>query len=174
MSTGYRILLILLAMFTSACGSAPKSADGDTQTAAAQTSAEAKVTVGSTAATSSEKEEDEVMIFSANGRSFTVTPADTAAARELEEKLRDEPLTVTLNEYGGFEKVGGLPFSLTREDVRTDTEPGDIMLYQGDQMTVFYSSNSWSYTKLGHIDASGKELEELFGDGDITVTLSLE
>ena len=89
------------------------------------------------------------------------------------EKLKAEPVTVTLNEYGGFEKVGKLPRSLTKIDESIVTEAGDIMLYQGNQMTIFYNSNSWSYTKLGHIDnITGEELAKLFGEGNITVTLS--
>ena len=111
--------------------------------------------------------------LSVNGAELTVTLADTAAAGELAEKLKTGPVTVTLNEYGGFEKVGKLPWTLTRNDGSVVTEPGDIMLYQGDQMTIFYNPNSWSYTKLGHIDdMSGEELEKLFGEGSITVTLS--
>ena len=82
-------------------------------------------------------------------------------------------MTVTLNEYGGFEKVGKLPWSLTKTDESIVTEAGDIMLYQGNQMTIFYNSNSWSYTKLGHIDnITGEELTKLFSKGNITVTLS--
>ena len=82
-------------------------------------------------------------------------------------------MTVTLNEYGGFEKVGKLPWSLTRTDEQVKTVAGDIMLYQGNQMTIFYESNSWSYTKLGHIEnMTAEELSELFGSGNIIVTLS--
>ena len=110
-----------------------------------------------------------------NGNKLTAALADSTAAKELAEKLKAEPITVTLNEYGGFEKVGDLPWSLTKTDEQLSTEPGDIMLYQGDQMTIFYNSNSWSYTKLGHIDnITQEELKALFGEGDVTVTLSLK
>ncbi len=111
--------------------------------------------------------------ISVNGTELTATLADSTAAKELAEKLKAEPVTVTLNEYGGFEKVGKLPWSLTKTDESIVTEAGDIMLYQGNQMTIFYNSNSWSYTKLGHIDnITGEELAKLFGEGNITVTLS--
>ena len=111
--------------------------------------------------------------ISVNGTDLSATLADSTAAKELAEKLKAEPVTITLNEYGGFEKVGKLPWSLTKSDESIVTEAGDIMLYQGDQMTIFYNSNSWSYTKLGHIDnITGEELEDLFGEGNITVTLS--
>ena len=121
-----------------------------------------------------EKSESKLLI-SVNGQELTASFADSTAAKELAEKLKAEPITVTLNEYGGFEKVGKLPWSLTRTDASTETESCDIMLYQGNQMTIFYNSNSWSYTKLGHIEnTTQEELKALFGEGDITVTLSLK
>ena len=120
-----------------------------------------------------EGNEDMKLKISVSGTELTATLADSTAARELAEKLKAEPVTVTLNEYGGFEKVGKLPWTLTRSDESTVTEAGDIMLYQGDQMTIFYNSNSWSYTKLGHIDNTiPEELAGLFGEGNITITLS--
>lgn len=120
-----------------------------------------------------EGNEDMKLKISVNGTELTATLADSTAAKELAEKLKDEPATVTLNEYGGFEKVGKLPWSLTKTDESIVTEAGDIMLYQGNQMTIFYNSNSWSYTRLGHIDnITGEGLAKLFGDGNITVTLS--
>lgn len=110
-----------------------------------------------------------------NGTVLTATLADTTAAKELAECLSTGPVTVTLNEYGGFEKVGKLPWSLTKSDERIVTEPGDIMLYQGNQMTIFYNSNTWSYTRLGSIDnVTDEELVHIFGNGDISVTLSLQ
>ena len=111
--------------------------------------------------------------ISVNGTDLSATLADSTAAKELAEKLKAEPVTVTLDEYGGFEKVGELPWRLTQTDESIVTEAGDIMLYQGSQMTIFYDSNSWSYTRLGSIDdITGEELADLFGDGSITVTLS--
>ena len=121
-----------------------------------------------------EKKGEQRMQIEVNGKTLTAKLADTQAAKELAEKLKAAPVTVKLDEYGGFEKVGALPWALTKSDEQTVTEAGDIMLYQGDKMTVFYASNSWSYTKLGHIeDATAEKLAELFGDGDLIVTLSL-
>ncbi|ADU21278.1 cyclophilin-like fold protein [Ruminococcus albus] len=117
--------------------------------------------------------EDMKLKISVKGTELTATLADSTAAKELAEKLEAEPATVTLNEYGGFEKVGKLPWTLTKTDESIVTKAGDIMLYQGNQMTIFYNSNSWSYTKLGHIDnITSDELAKLFGEGNITVTLS--
>ena len=121
------------------------------------------------------KKSEAKLLISVNGQELTASFADSTAASELAEKLKSEPVTVTLNEYGGFEKVGKLPWSLTRTDANSETEPCDIMLYQGNQMTIFYNSHSWSYTKLGHIDnITQDELKALFGEGNITVTLSLK
>ena len=109
-----------------------------------------------------------------NGYALTAEFADTAAAQELAELLKSEPMVLNLHEYGSFEKVGALPQSLPKNDERITTEPGDIMLYLGNQITIFYGTNTWSYTPLGRIsDVSQAELEEIFGDGDVTVTLSL-
>ncbi|MBO5164610.1 MAG: hypothetical protein J6B75_11100 [Ruminococcus sp.] len=121
------------------------------------------------------RQNEQKLKIEVNGTLLTATLADTAAAKEFAEYLSTDPVTVTLNEYGGFEKVGKLPWSLTKSDERIVTEPGDIMLYQGNQMTIFYSSNTWSYTRLGSIDnVSDEELANIFGNEDISVTLSLQ
>ena len=115
------------------------------------------------------------LLISVNGQELTASLADSTAAKELAEKLKAEPVTVTLNEYGGFEKVGKLPWALTKSDTSIETEPCDIMLYQGDQMTIFYNSNSWSYTSLGHIENTAQdELKAILGEGNATVTLSVK
>lgn len=100
--------------------------------------------------------------------------ADTDAARTLAERLQDGPVTVSLHAYGGFEKVGSLPWALPQSDKQIAAEPGDVMLYQGDQITIFTGKNSWAYTPLGHIEgATPESLIEAFGDGDAEATLSL-
>ena len=76
--------------------------------------------------------------------------------------------------YGGFEQVGSIGKSIASDDKQTVTKPGDIVLYSSDKIVVFYGSNSWSYTRLGKINMSQKELEQLLGNGDVTVTLSVE
>lgn len=109
-----------------------------------------------------------------NGHTLTATLADNDSAKALAELMKDEPLTLELREYGSFEKVGPLPQSLPANDESVTTEPGDIMLYQGNQITIFYGSNTWSYTRLGKIDnVTQSELKGIFGEGDVTVTFSL-
>ena len=150
------LISIVILLMSSACGD-PASRGSGTSTSYVREVSQMEITID------------------VNGNKLTAALADSTAAKELAEKLKAEPVTVTLNEYGGFEKVGDLPWSLTKSDKQVSTEPGDIMLYQGDQMTIFYNSNSWSYTKLGSIEnTTQEELESLFGEGDITVTLSLK
>lgn len=116
---------------------------------------------------------DVKMNIEVNGRVLEASLADTAAASELLALVQKEPVTLTLSEYGGFEKVGALPQSFTKSDEQTSAHPGDIMLYQGDKMTIFYGINQWSYTRLGKIEGvSPSELADIFGEGDVTVILS--
>ena len=85
----------------------------------------------------------------------------------------DKDLVLTLNEYGNFEKVGSLGETLPRNDTHIKTNPGDIVLYNGDNISIFYNSNSWSYTYLGKIvNKTQEELIELFGRGDIEIRFS--
>ncbi len=100
---------------------------------------------------------------------------DSETVAALKELVREQPLTVQMSMYGGFEQVGPLGTSLPREDVQTVTQAGDIVLYAGNQIVVFYGSNSWAYTRLGNItDKAASELSALLGNGDVTITLSLE
>ncbi len=92
------------------------------------------------------------------------------ATAELIELLSDDEIVMSASNYGGFEKVCSIGQSLSRADEQITTEPGDIMLYNGNQLVIFYDSNSWSYTPIGHIDASAEELEEfLSGDEDVVI-----
>ena len=103
---------------------------------------------------------------------FTASPADNSGARALKELLSEGDMTLKMSDYGGFEKVGPLGTSLPTENVQTTTQAGDIVLYRGNQIVLFYGSNSWSYTRLGHVDdLTG--WEEVLGSGDVSVTLSL-
>ena len=128
------------------------------------------------AASSSETESVEdtamKMKIEVNGSLFTATLADNAAADALADWVEEGPVTLELSDYAGFEKVGPLGRSLPASDSQT-THAGDIVLYQGDQIVLFYGSNSWSYTRLGRIDdLTG--WEDALGGGDVTITLSLE
>ena len=104
---------------------------------------------------------------------FSANAADTVAAKELIELLKQETITIEMEDYAGFEKVGSLGRSLTTSDVQTTTKAGDMVLYNGNNIVIFYGSNSWSYTRLGHIDDLSN-WEKALGSGDVRVTLSVE
>ena len=107
-----------------------------------------------------------------NNNELNIQLEDNEATKELTEKLNSGDIVVNASEYGGFEKVGPLGFSLTRDDKQITTEAGDIVLYQGNQISLFYNSNSWSYTKLGKVtNISEKELKDVLGNGDVVLTL---
>ena len=117
---------------------------------------------------------DGSVLMRAGDAEFTLVLEDNEAAQELFVHVEDGPLALDLREYGGFEKVGPLPWSLPADDVSMTTEPGDVVLYQGNQISVMYGSNSWSYTKLGHIEgAAAEDLAEALGSDDVTIELSL-
>ena len=104
---------------------------------------------------------------------FTAHFADSSSADAFRELLSQGNLTINMSDYGGFEKVGSLGQSLPTENSQTTTKAGDIVLYQGNQIVMFYGFNSWSYTRLGKIDdLTG--WQKTLGSGDITVTFSLQ
>lgn len=100
---------------------------------------------------------------------------DNESVEALRKLAQDGPITVQMSMYGGFEQVGELGTELPRNDAQTVTKSGDIVLYSGDQIVVFYGSNSWAYTRLGHImDKTDEEMARLLSNGDVVITLSLE
>ena len=98
---------------------------------------------------------------------------DNDSVRALKNLAKDG-LTINMSKYGGFEQVGSIGSTLPSADTRITTNPGDIVLYSSNQIVIFYDSNTWSYTKLGHINLSKSELTDLLGDEDVVITLSLE
>lgn len=108
-------------------------------------------------------------------RTMTASLVDNAATGELHSLLQQGPITIQMSDYGGFEKVGALPRSFTTSNSQITTEPGDIMLYQGNNMVIFYGSNSWSYTRLGKIDgATASTVRQFLGTGNISLKISLD
>ena len=111
--------------------------------------------------------------LSVNGAELTATLEDNSSAQALTELLQQGDLTIEMSDYGSFEKVGDLPQSLPRNDKNITTVPGDLILYQGNKITIYYAENTWDFTKLGDIDnITQEELKAIMGDGDVTVTLS--
>lgn len=116
------------------------------------------------------------MYITIGGRTASVTLADNSATQALVEKLQQAPVTVTLNSSGGFEIWGPLGFSLPTSNERINAQLGDVILYSGDNICIFYGTNSWTYTRLGKIDNMTASELTIFlkaGENNISVTLSL-
>ncbi len=107
-----------------------------------------------------------------NGHTYPATLADNPSAKAFAELLNSGPLTVSTHDYGSFEKVGALGTTLPRNDEQITSTTGDIILYQGNQITVYYAENSWSFTRLGKID-NPSGLRAALGGGDVDITFSL-
>ena len=108
-----------------------------------------------------------------DGNSIPVIWEDNESVKELM-RLAENGLTIKMSKYGGFEQVGRIGSSITRNDIQTTTRPGDIMLYSGNQIVMFYGTNSWAYTRLGRLDLTEKELTELLSGKDIEIELKVE
>ena len=109
------------------------------------------------------------------GKTMQATLADNIATKALVEKLAAGPITITMNNYGGFEKVGALPWSLPTADTQISTKPGDIMLYTSNNIVIFYGQNSWAYTPLGVLETSNpSEISNFVGNGNKQVTIALD
>ena len=118
-------------------------------------------------------EETTALQMTIGNTSVSVDWEDNESVQSLKELCRNQPLTIYMSMYGGFEQVGSIGTALPQNDMQTTTSAGDIVLYSGNQMVVFYGSNSWAYTRLGHItDKTQAELTELLSNGNVTVTLT--
>ena len=123
---------------------------------------------------STEKTEELRMKLRINDIETDVLWEDNESVAALRSLAAEAPLTIQLSPYGGFEQVGPIGQSLPRQDTQTVTEPGDVVLYSGNQIVVFYGSNSWAYTRLGKIRGMDRAaLTELLGNGAVTLTLSV-
>ena len=191
----YKIFAVALAVFTllicfSACGNpntAPVSDDvsqpeatsqnADTQSAAETTVPPAESKPEETQSETSKETEEEpavkTLAMKIGDTTVAVDWEENESVAALRELVKDKPLTVQMSMYGGFEQVGSLGTSLPRNDSQTTTAAGDIVLYSGNQIVVFYGSNSWAYTRLGHVtDKTAAEMAELLGNGNVTITIS--
>ncbi len=104
---------------------------------------------------------------------FTATLANNSSADALLKMLENGPISIDMRDYGNMEKVGMLGKELPRNDEQITTEPGDLILYQGNAFVIYYAPNSWDFTRLGKIDdVTAEDLKKALGSGDVTVTLS--
>ncbi len=122
-----------------------------------------------------ERCDDMKLYIKVNNKTLTATLNDNSSVKELINNLENGPITIHMEDYSRMEKVGTLNFSLPRNDESINTEPGDLILYQGNSFVIYYDNNSWSLTRLGKIDnISQKELKEILGTGSVEVTLSIK
>ena len=114
------------------------------------------------------------MKITAGNTVFYAELEDNSSAQAFREMLLDGPLTIHMSDYGEMEKVGPLGKSLPANDENITTGPGDLILYQGNSLVIYYDTNTWNFTRLGKINGVTKrELLDAFGSGNVTVTLSL-
>lgn len=186
MRTRLSLLLLLAALLLSACGgeaAAPVPTEAATETEApvitpAETAAPTPAPAEAEAPAEPESpieatvEEEASLKLWIGEQEVEVLWEDNDSVRALAELAGTEGLTVALSGYGGFEQVGSLGKSLPRSDVQTVTGPGDIVLYSGNSIVLFYGSNSWAYTRLGKIQGLDEsELRQLLGAGDVSIRL---
>ena len=177
------LILIILSVLCIGCGSTQSQAAAVPEQ---EQPAEAPPTEGEEAMTDlpdpheqpqdsgAENEKAETMRLKIGETEVSVAWEDNESVDALKELARDG-LSIPMSMYGGFEQVGPIGKELPREDRQTTTQAGDIVLYSGNQLVIFYGSNSWAYTRLGKIvDKSASELTELLGSGDAAVTLTME
>ena len=105
---------------------------------------------------------------------LTAMLAENSSATAFYQLLKKGPLTVDMHDYGSFEKVGSLGTSLPRNDTQITTAAGDIILYQGNQITIYYDTNSWNFTRLGKVDGvTQAELKKILGKGNVTAVFEI-
>lgn len=110
-----------------------------------------------------------------NGTVFTATLAENSSAEALKALLAEGDLTIEMSDYGNMEKVGPIGQSLPRNDEHITTSPGDLILYQGSNLVIYYAPNTYTFTRLGRIDnVEEDELRTALGVGSVTVTFSLD
>lgn len=119
--------------------------------------------------------EENVMKITVGDTTFTATLADNSSAEALKEMLMEGPLTIDMSDYGNMEKVGPIGKNLPENNEQITTEAGDIILYLGNSLVIYYDTNTWNFTRLGKInDVTQAELKEALGNGDVIVTFSID
>lgn len=120
-----------------------------------------------------EQEEHSMINLQIGEQSLTAKLEDNSSAQAFRELLGEGAVTVEMSDYGNFEKVGPLPASLPENNQQITTEPGDIILYQGNSITVYYAENTWNFTRLGKVQGvTHEELRGILGEGDVEITFS--
>ena len=172
------ILLLAVVLFLSGCAgrpdlpTVPPTSAMEAPPQAAESEKSTKITTEETTMLEIDTNEP-MLLLTIDGTAVDVQWENNAAVTELY-ALAQNAITVNTSAYGGFEQVGSLPQSFSRSDAQMTTQPGDIVLYSGNQLVIFFGSNSWSYTWLGHIEGlSTDELTALLDQDTVTFELSV-
>lgn len=173
-----RLFILFLAPLLfclAACRSAAPAAPAETQTHETQaTETQTQATAEQTLPDGPAGKEEEMIYAQIGESTLRIRSADNSSAEAFLALLREGDLTVSMRDYGGFEKVGALETPLPTNDARITAAPGDVILYNGDRITIYYGKNTWSLTRLGRVEGVTPEaLRTALGDGDPTVVFSL-
>lgn len=173
------LLSLICSVLLSACGSSSTHPDANTaqtpNAASASVPTQVPAVMESTESTQIENEGETELKLLIGETEVAVQWEDNESVAALRELAADEPLTIAMSMYGGFEQVGSIGTNLPRDDVQIVTEAGDIVLYGGNQIVIFYGSNSWAYTRLGKVmDLTLQELTDRLGNGNISLTIFCE
>ena len=164
-----RILYLLLAVLgLSGCGNGSSPADSAPPPSQSVISEQES----SQSQDNSSSQEEPMLKITVGDQELLATFADNSSAEAFRDLLAQGPVTISMDDYGGFEKVGSLGTTLTRNDTRITTQPGDVILYQGNQITIYYGTNTWNFTRLAKINDS-TDLQAKLGSGTVQVTFSL-
>lgn len=193
-------LMLLLILTAAGCGARSADQSGSTapasaaeatsasaikaQTTETTTQAEEKTTQAVTqvpteaetteaAVTEVKKEAEQLLRIDINGNVFYADFEDNTSAEALKGQLLSQSLTMLMEDYGGFEKVGDLPFSLPTNDESITTSAGDVILYQGNKLTIYYDQNTWEFTKVAKIRDADASLKDMLGEGTVSATFSI-
>ena len=123
--------------------------------------------------TEPEAESEQLLKIEVNGNTLYADFEDNSSAEALKEKLQSGSLTLETEDYGGFEKVGDLPFSLPTNDENITTSAGDVILYQGNKLTIYYDTNTWTFTKVAKIRDADSSLKSKLGEGNVKATFTI-
>ncbi len=168
-------LAACLTFVLAACGGSVSSPAAESSGPAAENPGTAAPEVSPSEENTSQKEEDILIYAHVGDDVLKIVPEDNSSADDFIALLSERDIIIEMEDYGGFEKVGSLGQSLSTNDRRITTQPGDVILYQGSSVTIYYDTNTWSFTLLGRVqDPSQEELKDILGSGSVTVTFSLK
>ena len=111
--------------------------------------------------------------LSFNGQTIRASLVENSSTRALLAIVKQGPLKIAMEDYANMEKVGPLGIELPRNDEQIDAVAGDLILYQGDKLVIYYAPNSWTFTRLGRVEGiDSTALREKLGEGEVEITIS--